>query len=181
MTDPERLSGLVGFATVGALTMTQDLAARVLSDLAGADADLVAEETLALVCTATARAAAFGLRAHPELAEAASATLLDLPLSYHDYLVGGAVLDAGSADAMEGHEDVYDRVGRKLAFYATHLPAGPMPGSRLLGDKMALWMGRVSPPRQPEMPQERLERLGLVQLLVRHVTLVRTHAERSGD
>ncbi len=174
MKDADRLAGFVMFSAIGAVTVTQDLAARVLEGVDGADPGLVAEETLALACTATARAASFALSDSPDLARAAGALLLDLPMSYHDYLIGGAVLEGVPEADLPG--DVFERLGRKLSFYTAHLADGLMPGPRSLADVMALWMGRVSPPRLPEMPQRRLERLGLVDILVRHVRLVRARA-----
>jgi hypothetical protein len=43
---------------------------------------------------------------------------------------------------------------------------------------MELWMGRVSPPKLPETPQERLESLGLVEPTVAHLKLVLTYGRR---
>jgi hypothetical protein len=178
MTEPDRLAGIVAFATVGAVTVLQDLAARVLHGVEGADPELVAEETLALGCTTTARAASFALSQTPGLAATAGAALLDLPLTYHDYLVGASILDGGSTGDVDGHAGIYRRLERKMSFYAVHLQDGAFPGPRALSAVMALWMGRVSPPRLPEMPQQRLERLELVDVLARHAALVRSHAGR---
>lgn len=184
MTDSDRLAGFMSFATLGVWTTTQELAACVVESIEGADADLVAQEALALVATATARAARFSLRERPELAASAEQALLDLPLSWRDYVVGGMMLeDASASEERPDLEDAaldaaYRDLGRKLDFYGAHLPSGPMPGPSVLGEKMTLWMGRVSPPRLPEMPAARLERLGLVNVLSRHVRLVRAHGER---
>jgi hypothetical protein len=43
---------------------------------------------------------------------------------------------------------------------------------------MELWMGRVSPPKLPETPQERLESLGLVDPTVAHLKLVLAYGRR---
>lgn len=175
MTEANRLAEIVAFSAVGAVTTTQDLAARVLDGIEGSDPELVAEETLALVCTTTARAASFALSDHPELARAAGSMLVDLPMTYHDYLIGATLL-GGTPESLIP-TDVYPRLGRKQAFYTAHLQDGLMPGPRALADVMALWMGRVSPPRLPEMPQQRLARLGLVEILVRHASLIRSRVE----
>jgi hypothetical protein len=169
------------FAATGAVSATQDLVRRVRGSVEGADPELVAEETLVLVAVATSRAVEVGLREAPaDTREALTETLLDLPFTYRDYLVGRAMLaEADAADAMAGGaEAMRERLERKRQFYTTHLPAGRFPGERALTDKMALWMGRISPPKLPEMPQERLEKLALVDHLVAHLKVVLAAARR---
>jgi len=161
------------FATTGALSTTQDLIGRVLESIDMADPELVAEETLCLVATATARAAEVGLREQAELAQAVVPALQALPFTYRDYLLGGMLLSAEDRTLLEATgQEVYGRLQRKQAFYEAHLPAGQFPGERLLTEKMALWMGRISPPGLPELPQERMERLALVPVLHTHLRLV---------
>lgn len=174
----ERVARLVAFATLGALGTTQDLTRAILDRVEGADAELVAEETLCLVATATARAAEAGLKAEPEHAGVVRDALLELPFTYHDYLIGGAMVAEEDAALAELGEVVYERLQRKMQFYTTHLPAGQFPGPHALGDKMALWMGRVSPPKLPESPQERLEKLALVDVLLTHLKLVLAFGRR---
>jgi hypothetical protein len=92
---PERVAGFTSFATVGALGLTQDLTHAVLEsigDIEGADSELVAEETLCLVATATARAVEVGLEDEPEHQSVLVRTLLDLPFTYRDYLIGKAMV-----------------------------------------------------------------------------------------
>jgi hypothetical protein len=144
----------------------------------GADPELVAEETLCLVATATARAAQVGLKAEPERASAAHDTLLNLPYTYRDYLIGSAMVAEQDKALAEMSEAIYERLQRKMQFYTTHLPADQFPGPHALKDKMALWMGRVSPPKLPESPQERLEKLELVDMLLTHVKLVLAFGRR---
>lgn len=162
----------IAFATLGTLGTTQDLAGRALAGLDGADPELVAEETLCLVATATARAAEVGLQDTPAVAAAVVPTLLALPFTYRDYLVGGALLDDRDPALLDAAEAAYQRLQRTQTFYTTHLPPGRFPGPLALAEKMALWMGRISPPRLPEAPPDRLERLGLVPLLLTHLRLV---------
>ncbi len=169
---PDRIASFMGFASLGVLTTTQDLAGALLSSVEGAEVELVAEETLTLVATATARAAAVGLRDEPVVAEAVVPALLDLPFLHRDYLVGGAMMAQQEAALLDANEAVYQRLQRKRDFYTVHLPPGQFPGPRALADKMGLWMGRVSPPGLPETPTERLARLGLVDVLVTHCKLV---------
>jgi hypothetical protein len=177
----DRVAGFTAFATVGALGLTQDLTHAVLEsigDMEGADPELVAEETLTLVATATARAAAVGLEEEPDHAPTIVETLLDLPFTYRDYLIGKAMIAEENRDLSQVADEVHERLEKKRAFYTTHLPEGQFPGPRALSDKMELWMGRVSPPKLPETPQERLESLGLVDPTVAHLKLVLAYGRR---
>ncbi|RMH53596.1 MAG: hypothetical protein D6685_15590 [Bacteroidetes bacterium] len=175
---PERVARFIAFATLGTLGTTQDLARITLGSIDDADPELVAEETLCLVSTATARAAQVGLREAPEMAAAAVPSLYDLPFTYRDYLVGGAVITQQDPSLLDANEAVYRRLQRKQEFYAVHLPADQFPGERVLYDKMALWMGRISPPKLPESPTERLHRLDLVPTLLTHLKLVLAFARK---
>lgn len=177
----DRVAQFTSFATVGALGLTQDLTHAVLGsigEMEGTDPELVAEETLCLVATATARAAEVGLEDEPDHAPTLIRTLLDLPFTYRDYLIGKAMVAENDPDLSEVGEEVRDRLQRKREFYTTHLPAGQFPGPHALQDKMELWMGRVSPPKLPETPQERLESLGLVDPTVAHLKLVLAYGRR---
>ncbi len=169
---------IVSFATLGVMSTTQELAGRALAAMPGADPERAAEETLCLVATATARAAAVGLQAAPALAQTVGPALLDLPFTYRDYLVGSAMIEAPGTpmDAVAGA--VTERLQRIRDFYLAHLPEGAFPGPRALTDKMPLWMGRISPPGLPETPTERLERLDLVPVLATHLRLILAFARR---
>ena len=162
----------MAFTTLGLVSLTQELAGVVLASLEGADPELVAEETLCLVATATARAAEVGLRADPALAQAVVPVLLDLPFLYRDYLVGGAMLAQPDPALLDANEAVYGRLQRKQAFYTAHLPPNQFPGEHALTDKMGLWMGRISPPRLPEAPTDRLHRLACIPMVLTHLKLV---------
>ncbi|SHK72267.1 hypothetical protein [Rhodothermus profundi] len=164
---------IAAFGTVGTLHTTQELIGRVLDAMDMADPELVTEETLCLVAVATARAAEAGLREQPALKQAVGSALQALPFTYRDYLLGSWLLHQTDQHVLEeiGRE-VYGRLQRKQTFYEAHLPAGQFPGERLLRDKMGLWMGRISPPGLPELPQERMDRLELVPMLHAHVRLV---------
>ena len=166
---------------MGSLSITQDLTHAVLrsiGDMDGTDPELVAEETLCLVATATARAAEVGLQDEPGHAQAIQQTLLNLPFTYRDYLIGHAMVAQEDPELSGVAEEVRSRLSRKQEFYTTHLPQGQFPGPHALKDKMELWMGRVSPPKLPESPQERLESLGLVDQLLAHVKLVLAYGRR---
>lgn len=178
LSTPERIARFIAFATLGTLGTTQDLARITLGSIEGADPELVAEETLCLVATATARAAQVGLREAPDVAEAAVPSLHDLPFTYRDYLVGGAVITQQDPSLLDANEEVYQRLQRKQEFYTIHLPADQFPGERALHDKMALWMGRISPPKLPESPTERLGKLNLVPTLLTHLKLVLAFARK---
>lgn len=173
-----RLAAFTSFATLGALGTVQELAQAVMESIPGAEPEVVAEETLALVATATARAAETALRDAPDVAQHARDVLLELPFLYREYLPGGALLMQQDAALVDAHEAVRERLVRKRQFYALHLPEGQFPGERALTEKMALWMGRVSGPGLPERPDERLARLGLVEVLLTHLKLVLAYGRR---
>lgn len=177
----DRVARFTSFATVGALGLTQDLTHGVLEsvgNMEGAEPELVAEETLCLVATATARAAEVGLEDEPEPRPIIVRTLLDLPFTYRDYLLGKAMVADNRPELSDVAEEVRTRLQSTREFYTTHLPEGQFPGPHALQDKMELWMGRVSPPKLPETPQERLESLGLVDPAVAHLKLVLAYGRR---
>ena len=174
----DRIAWFTAFATLGVVSVTHELAGGALAGLDGADPELVAEETLCLVATATARAAEVGLREQLYVAEAAVPALLHLPYTYRDYLVGGAMIARNDPSLFEAGQAVYGRLQRKQQFYLSHLPANQFPGERALSDKMLLWMGRISPPRQPDSPEQRLDALGGVATLVTHLKLVLAFARQ---
>ena len=176
-----RVARFISFATVGALGLTQDLTHAVLEsigDMEGADPEVVAEETLCLVATATARAAEVGLDDEPDRAPTIVETLLDLPFTYRNYLLGKAMVAEERPELSGMAEEVHARLEEKRAFYTTHLPDGQFPGPHALGDKMELWMGRVSPPKLPETPQGRLASLDLVDPTVAHLKLILAYGRR---
>lgn len=177
----DRVAGFTAFASIGVLGLTQDLTHAVLDsigDMEGADPELVAEETLCLVAIATARAAEVGLKDEADHAAPIVQTLLDLPFTYRDYLLGKAMVEKEKPELSQLAEEVRERLRRKCEFYMTHLPEDSFPGPHALGDKMELWMGRVSPPRLPESPQKRLESLGLVEPTVAHLKLILAYGRR---
>jgi hypothetical protein len=177
----DRVARFTSFATVGTLGLTQDLTHAILEsvgDMDGSDPELVAEETLALVATATARAAEVGLQEEPQHAPTIVETLLNLPFTYRNYLVGKAMVAEDRPELSEVAEEVQSRLQGKREFYTTHLPDGQFPGPHALRDKMELWMGRVSPPKMPETPQERLESLSLVEPTIAHLKLVLAYGRR---
>jgi len=174
----DRLVRFVAFSTLGVLSTTQELANHTLAAVEGGNPELLAEETLCFVATTTARAAEVSLRNMPEAAAAVGSALLELPFIYRDYLVGGEMIAAPEAASLKAHEAVYERLSRKQAFYAAHLPPNRFPGEVALTEKMALWMGRVSPPKQPELPTDRMNRLDLVTILYLHLRLVLAFGRR---
>jgi hypothetical protein len=163
---------VTAFATLGAMGVTQDLAHACLESMVDADPELIAEETLCLVATATARALELALEAHPDLSRSIVACVGALPHTYRDYLVGGAMIAQQKPELADANREVAQRLDHKLSFYQIHLPPGQFPGEQVLNDRMALWMGRISSPGQPDMPVARLERLALVPTLLTHLRLV---------
>lgn len=179
-----RAARVTAFASLAVLSTTQDIvraALPLLTDAEGlpaGDPELVAEESLALVATLTARAAEVGLRTDAELAGAVGAALLEAPFLYHDFLLGADLVAQGAEGDVPVDESVYDRLARKAEFYAAHFPVGRFPGPRALDDKLPLWMGRVSPPGLPTSPTERLGAAGLAAMLTTHLRLVLAFAQR---
>ena len=177
-----RAARTTAFASLGVLSTTQDLLRAVLPTLTdAASPELVAEETLALVATTTARAVEVGLK-DGGLVEAVGRTVLETPFLYHDFLLGARLVAEGAEGDVEVDQSVYERLGRKMEFYGVHFPVGRFPGPRALDDKLPLWMGRISPPKLPTTPGERLGETGLVDLLAGHLRLVLAFAQReSGE
>lgn len=172
-------ASLISFATIGTFQTVQELAGSCLSSMEHADPEVVFEETLVLVSTATARALEVGLEAAPEAAAVASRTALALPERFRDYVMGATLMMQQDASLLTANAEVLERLNRKAEFYQTHLAAGKFPGERVLTDKMALWMGRISGPGLPESPDARLARLGLVDTLVTHLKLVLAFARKA--
>lgn len=174
-----RATRVTAFAALGVLSTTEDLVRAVLPALSSdADAGVVAEETLALVATVTARAVEVGLREAPALVAPVATALLEAPFLYHDFLLGARLVAEGAEGDVEVDQAVYARLDRKAEFYGTHFPVGRFPGPRALADKLPLWMGRVSPPGLPTTPQQRLGDLGLAEVLTTHLRLVLAFAQR---
>jgi hypothetical protein len=177
------LASFTAFATTGVLNLTQDLTHAVLNsigEMEGADPELVAEETLCLTATATARAAEVGAQDTPARAASIQDVLLQLPYTYRDYLIGCAMIEGDDPDLREVGATVRHRLQHKQQFYTSHLPAGQFPGPHALRDVMEMWMGRVSPPKLPESPQDRLQHLGLVDAAVTHCKLILAYGRRGG-
>jgi hypothetical protein len=175
--EARRASRVATFAAAAALSVTQDVVRSVRPHLGdGADPDLLAEETLALVASLTARAAEAGLGGAPAGA-AARAALDELPLLYHDYLLATALVAAGAQGDVPADRSVYERLERKARFYDAHLPAAA--GAAGLAAALPLWMGRVSPPRLPTTPDARLQSTGVADILAVHVRLVSAFARRA--
>lgn len=177
----EKAARITMFATLGALGTTQELVRVAIGEMPDADADLVAEETLTMIGLATARAAEVGLRDEAEVASSVVPALSDLPFLYRDYLIGGSVIMEMDETLLDEAEEVYQSLQRKRDFYAAHFPSGKFPGEHALRDKMGLWMGRISPPAQPDMPDERLERLNLMPIVLTHLKLVLAFGRRTSE
>ncbi|MES3630693.1 MAG: hypothetical protein PPP56_11070 [Longimonas sp.] len=178
-----RVAQLSTFAALGTLSCTQNVTHTVLRSIGSIEStepDLVAEETLCLLATVTARAVAVGLRAEPEQAEALEPVLLRLPFQYRDYLIGHAMVEEEDPDLAATGEAVRERLAKKQRFYETHFPEGQFPGPRALGDKLELWMGRVSPPGLPTTPQERLQELPVHAPIVAHAKLMLAYTRQGG-
>ena len=171
---------VVAFAAPAVLSTTQDVVRAVLPVLTDqADPEVVAEETLALVATVTARAAEVGLRDRPDARSAVGPALAEVPFLYHDFLLGAALVATGAEGDVEPDQGVYARLDRKAAFYGAHLAPGRFPGPSLLREKLPLWMGRVSPPKLPTSPDARLAETGLVDVVAAHARLVTAFAQKA--
>lgn len=179
-----RAARLAAFAALATLSTTQDLLRAVLPTLTdaegapAADAELAAEETLALVATTTARAVEVGARADDALVQAVAPAVLEAPFLYHDFLLGAELVARGAEGDVPVDEAVYGRLARKADFYAVHFPVGRFPGPAALREKLPLWMGRISPPKLPTSPQQRLEEANPHPILETHLRLVLAFAQK---
>ena len=170
-----RTAWITAFVTAGVVTTAQEIATVVLRDIEGIDSSTLAEETICLVVLTSARAVEAA--AHPSTADAASA-IRDLPFLYRDYIIGGAIIEDPDR-AVDEDQAVYERLARTRSFYEAHFPSGAFPGPRAVEDKLALWMGRISPPRLQELPTDRLKRLELAPRLITHLRLTLEFARQS--
>ena len=180
--DPStRVAQVSTFAALGTLSCTQNVTHAVLADIGdieGIEPDLVAEETLCLLATVTARALEVGLRAVPDVAEVVAPVVQQLPFQYRDYLIGHAMIQEENPELAQTAEAVRERLTRKQRFYDTHFPEDQFPGPRALKPKMELWMGRVSPPGLPNSPQERIKTLPVLDMVAAHTKLMLAYGRR---
>jgi hypothetical protein len=84
------------------------------------------------------------------------------------------MLESGDRETAELGSVIGARLERKMAFYVAHFPPGGHPSPQHIREKMLLWMGRISPPKMPSGPEERLDRSGAVDRVVRHGQLMAT-------
>jgi len=160
------------FTTLGLFSVSQELSGMVMAHLHEADPEVVAEESLCLAATATARAIeATSSSGQNKLSE----SVLLAPFLYRDYLVGSAMLETEDAATADLGAEIGERLERKSAFYGTQLPKATLPTGTLLKNAMLLWMGRISPPGMPNGPEERLEASGAIDRMRGHVRLIAAH------
>lgn len=152
------------------LSATQEVAGAIMSGMPEADPELVAEETLCLLAVVSARVS----QAVRPLDEALAHALLAAPFLYRDYLVGTAMLESGDQATAELGSVIGARLERKMAFYVAHFPPGAHPSPAHIREKMLLWMGRISPPKMPSGPEDRLTDSGAVERVVHHGRLLAT-------
>lgn len=167
-----RLSRFTAFTTLGVLGTTQDLARASLDRMPNADPENVAEETLCLVATSTARAAEVGLRQERAVASAVTPTILDLPFAYRDYLIGGAMITQRDTTLLDANETAYQRLHKKRDFYLDRFPKNSFPTEAQVRENMILWMERISPIDLSSTPEERLTKLHLLPTLMTHLKLI---------
>lgn len=180
MATPEDASRASTFVALGVLTTTQHIAGLVLERFGGADPQLVAEESLALVSVASARAASVGFDPSSAVRAAVCQSALELPYLYHEYLIGELSVREGRA-AEDVAVDLHGRMDRIREFYLAHLPDGVFPGERALREKMELWMGRVSPPRTGVHPSETLSAIDAVAQVANHCRVVLAYCRSLGS
>ncbi len=170
MTEPRTHHQAAVFAGLGVLSATQEIAGVVMAGMPEADPELVAEETLCLLAVVSARVA----QATGGADEAFAHAVLAAPFLYRDYLVGTAMLESGDQATIELGTTIGARLERKMAFYVAHFPPGTHPSPGHIREKMLLWMGRISPPKMPSGPEDRLNASGTVDRVVHHGRLMAT-------
>jgi len=163
------------FSTLGVFSLAQELSGLAMALLDGADAELVAEECLCLVSVATARAIEATSPQERDLWE----SLLVTPFLYRDYLLGSVMIESDDAAQAQAGSVIGERLERKAAFYAVHLPAATLPTGSILYNVMLLWMGRISPPRMTTGPEERLEKIRGQEKLESHIRLVAAYVRHA--
>ncbi len=163
------------FSTLGVFSIAQELSGLVASVMDAADAELIAEESLCLVSVATARAVEASAPTERDLAE----SLLVTPFLYRDYLVGSTMIDADDSGQAQNGSVVGERLEKKAAFYAVHLPAATLPIGQILYNAMLLWMGRVSRPGMKTSPHERLVETDSLRKLESHVRLIAAYVRHA--
>jgi hypothetical protein len=189
-TQTERVAQISAFASLGSLTITQELSGRIRQLFPDFDEEVVAEETLCFVSAVTAfsiGACAPGgvpgdavvgndVAANTTAATsntAASSTISDLPFSYRDYVLGQLVLapDSSVPESLSGV--IGQRLDRKIAFYNSQLTGGLKPTvEKGLLNLAVLWMGRISVPGRSDSPETRVNETEVVDALLRHLTIV---------
>ena len=176
MTDQDsvfaRLSRFTAFTTLGVVGTTQDMVRSSLEKIPKADPENVAEEALCLVAITTARAAEVGLRQENGVASAVSPTILDLPFAYRDYLIGGAMITKKDTTLLDANEPAYKRLQEKREFYLNQFPENQFPNEPFTREKMQIWVERISPLDLSMPPDERLEDLKVLPVLMTHLKLV---------
>ncbi|MBX2819562.1 MAG: hypothetical protein KTR29_07770 [Rhodothermaceae bacterium] len=167
-----RLSRFTAFTTLGVLGTTQDIVRTCLEKIPKAEPENVAEEVLCLVAITTARAAEVGLRQENGVASAVSPTILDLPFAYRDYLIGGAMITKKDTTLLDANEPAYKRLQDKREFYLNQFPENQFPNEPFTREKMEIWVERISPINLSLSPNERLEDLQVLPILMTHLKLV---------
>ncbi|MDA1028863.1 MAG: hypothetical protein O3B41_07420 [Bacteroidetes bacterium] len=163
------------FSTLGILSVSQEISGLALSIMNSAEAELVAEESICLLAVASARTVE---AIAPEEADLAS-SLMIAPFLYRDYLIGAAMVESGDHGRGEEGVRIGERLERKIAFYAAHLRAGELPTGSVLKNAMLLWMGRISPPRMPSGPEDRLDEIEATAKVSCHLKLIAAHLKQS--
>lgn len=168
---------MIAFCSLGALSQTQQIAHTVIDAMPGADREKAFAETLCMVSTVSARAAASALPPGDASREHVSDTLSALPLTLHSYVAGIEVLseEDGPPDTRTDHLE------RMSTFYSTQLGDVGYPDRKALRHVMILWMGRISPSGLDEHPEKRLDRLGLVDRLTTYVRLIEAFTRNAGQ
>jgi hypothetical protein len=167
---------VAAFSAAAALSVTQDVVRAVRPALGeGVDEAVLAEETLSLVATVTARSVEAGVGGGSAWATA----LAEVPMLYHDYLLGTELVSAGASGDVEVDQSVYERLARKGTFYGTHLPPGRPVGPDAVTRVLPLWMGRVSPPGLPTSPDARLADTQVHRMIETHARLILAFAGRA--
>ena len=167
-----RLSRFTAFTTLGVLGTTQDVVRTCLEQMPKSDPENVAEETLCLVATTTARAAEVGLRQENGVSSVVAPTLLDLPFAYRDYLIGGAMITQKDTTLLDANEPAYKRLQEKREYYLNQFPENQFPNEPHTRSIMITWVERIGPIDLSKPPDERLEDLQVLPILMTHLKLV---------
>ncbi len=157
------------FAVIGTVALVQDLLGAASRYVKGMDPEAAAEETLCLAAQLTLCAAVEGGADAVRMKR----VMRGIPVMYLDYALGAAAAKQMDAALLDERPAILSRISRSQTFYAKQMPENRNLGERHLREKLELWMGRISPPELPDKPIERVQCMGVGEVVRTHMLLIK--------